>query len=170
MRAALDRQPQVLRAPTLQAPALQALMLQAPQMVPPLHQPLPSSRGWPATPYQQAVQPLRKSTGLGVTFDSSTDKPVAAGGQDVDGCRRQRTQGQDDNTQPASHSRGTRERSSVRTTSKQMLHQVGEHPSGAPCNVPPASTPVSTPPQHGSSVRVSPKDPLKNAANYKSAG
>ena len=42
MRAALDRQAQVP---------------QAPEMVPPLCQPLPSSRGWPATPYQQAVQP-----------------------------------------------------------------------------------------------------------------
>ena len=82
MRAALDRQAQVL-----QTPASQALAPQAPQMVPPLCQPLPSSRGWLATPYQQVVQPLSKSTGLGVTFDSSTDKPVAAGGQDADGHR-----------------------------------------------------------------------------------
>ena len=51
-----------------------------------------------------------------------------------------------------------------------MPCQVGERPSGAPHTVPPASTPESTPPQHGSGVRVSPKDPLKNAANYKSTG
>ena len=44
-----------------------------------------------------------------------------------------------------------------------------EHPFGAPHNVPPASTPKSTLPQHGSGMRASPKDPLKNAANYKSA-
>ena len=76
MRAALDRQAQALWAPVSQA-----LAPQAPQMAPPLHQPLPSSRGWLATPYQQAVQPLSKSTGLG-------------------------DRGQDDNTRPASHSRG----------------------------------------------------------------
>ena len=170
MRATLDRQAQALQAPVLQAPVSQALALQAPQMAPPLHQPLQSSRGWPATPYQQAVQLLSKSMGLGVTFDSSADKPVAAGGQDANGRRRQRTRGCDDNTWHISHSSRMRERSSIRMTSKQTLHQVGEHPSGAPRNVPPASTPVSTPHQHGGGVRVSPKDPLKNATNYKSAG
>ena len=51
-----------------------------------------------------------------------------------------------------------------------MPRQVGECPSGAPHNVPPASTPVSTLPQHGGGARASPKDPLKNAANYRSAG
>ena len=96
MRVTLDRQAQALRAPGSwplgsQAPALQALVLRAPQMVPPLHQLLPSSRGWPATPYQQAVQLPSKSTGLGVTFDSSADKPVATGNQDADGRGRQRT-------------------------------------------------------------------------------
>ena len=139
-------------------------------MVPPLCQPLPSSRGQPATPYQQVVQPLSKSTGLGVTFDTSTNKPAAVGGQDADSHDRQRTQGRDDNTWPASHSRGTQERSSIRMTSKQALRQVGECPSEAPRNVPPASTPVSTPPQCGGGTRASPKDPLKNAANYKSVG
>ena len=154
MRAALDRQAQALWAPTSQAPASQALVLRAPQMVPPLCQPLPSPRGQLATPYQQAVQPLSKSTVLGVTFDSSTDKFAATGYQDADGHGRQRTRGQDDNIWPASHSRGTHGRSSVRTTSKQMVHQVGEHPSGAPHNVPPASTSTSTPPQCGSGVRA----------------
>ena len=51
-----------------------------------------------------------------------------------------------------------------------MLCQVGERPSGAPHNVPPASTPANTPPQHGSGARASPKDPSKNASNYRSAG
>ena len=55
-------------------------------------------------------------------------------------------------------------------TSKQTPCQVGEHPSRALHNVSPASTPESTPSQHGGGVRASPKDPLKNAANYKSAG
>ena len=128
-----------------------------------------SSRGQPAAPYQQAVQPLSKSTGLGVTFNSSANKPSATGGQDADGHGRQSTRGQDDNSWPASCSRGTRERSSIRTTSKQMPCQVGERSSGAPRNVPPASTPESTPPQSGGGARASPKDPLKNAANYRSA-
>ena len=101
MRAALDRQAQVLWAP-----APQALVPQAPQMAPPICQPLPYSRGQPATPYQQVVQPPSKSMGLGVTFDSSADKPVAAGGQDTDGHGRRSTRGWDDNGQPASHSRG----------------------------------------------------------------
>ena len=165
MRAALDRQAQVPWAQVPQAPALQA-----PQMVPSLCQPLPSSRGQPATPYQQAVQLPSKSTGLGVTFDSSTDKHATMGRQDADEHMRQRTRGRDDNTQPASHSRGMHERPSIRTTSKQMLHQVGERPSRAPRNLPPASKPESTPPQCGGGVRASPKDPLKNATNYRSAG
>ena len=38
------------------------------------------------------------------------------------------------------------------------------------CPPPPAPTPVSTPPQHGGGVRASAKDPLKDAANYRSAG
>ena len=89
-------QAQVLRATAPQAPmplALksQALPPQAPQMVPPLHQPLPSSRSWLAAPYQQAVQPSVKPKGRGVTFDTSTDKVAAVGGQDTNGCRIQRT-------------------------------------------------------------------------------
>ena len=56
LRAAIDRQVQALRAPLPQAPPPQTPPPQAPQMVPPLRQPLPSSRSWPATPYQQAVQ------------------------------------------------------------------------------------------------------------------
>ena len=173
MRATLERQAQaswapVLQAPMLQAPAPQALVPQAPQMAPPLCQPPPSSRVQPAK-YQQAVQSPSKSTGFGVTFNSSTNKPAAAVGQDADGRLRQSTRGRDDNGQPASCSRGMQERSSVRTTSKQTPCQVSERPSRAPRNVPPASTPESTPSQHGSGARASPKDPLKNAANYRSA-
>ena len=91
MRATLDRQAQAPWALALQAPVLQAPVPQAPQMVPPICQPLPFSRGRPATLYQQSVQPPSKSTGLGVTFDSSIDKPAAAGSQDADGCGRQST-------------------------------------------------------------------------------
>ena len=169
LRAAIDRQAQVQRAVAPQAPLPQAPPLQAPQMAPPLCQPLPSSGSQPVTPYQQTVQLPSKPKGRGVTFNSSTDKLVAMGGQDADGHGRQRTRGQDDNTQPASHSRGMHKGSSVRMTSKQMPPQESEHPSGAPHNAPPASTLGSTSHQHGSSTRA-PKDPLKCVAHYRSQG
>ena len=131
LRAAIDRQAQALRATVPQAS-----MWQAPQMVPPLCQSLPSSGSWPATPYQQAVQPPSKPKGRGVTFDSSADKLAAVGSQDADGCGRQRTRGQDDNSWPASPAKGTCERSSIRMTGKQMPRQVSERPSGAPHEAP----------------------------------
>ena len=115
-----------------------ALVLQAPQMAPPIHQPPPFPRGWPATLYQQAVQPPGKSSGLGVTFDSSATKPAPTGGQDANAHGRQGTRGQDGNSWPVSRSKGVQERSSVRTTSKQMPHQEGGHPPGVPHNVPPS--------------------------------
>ena len=169
LRAAIDRQAQALRAVVPQAPLPQAPPMQAPQMVPPLCQPLPSSGSWPATPYQQAVQPPSKPKGRGVIFDSSADKLVAVGGQDADGHGRQRTQGQDDNTPPASHSRGTHEGSSIRMTSKQMPHQESECPSGAPHQAPTDSTLGSTSHQCGSNTRA-PRDPLKHVAHYRSQG
>ena len=135
-----------------------------------IHQPLPFPRGRSATPYQQALQLPSKSSGLGVTFDSSTTKPVPTGSQDADVCGRQGTRGQDNNSWPASCSRGVQKRSCVRTTSKQMPHQVGGCPSGVPRNIPPSSTPGSTPPQHGSGTRALPKNSLKNITNYKSTG
>ena len=138
-------------------------------MAPPICQPPPFPRGWPATLYQQAVQLLGKSLGLGVTFDSSTTKPVPTGGQDTNACGRQSTRGQDDNSRPTGRSMGAWERSSIRTTSKQMPHQEGERPSGVPHNVPPASTPGSTPHQCGGGTKA-PKDPLENVANYRSQG
>ena len=55
-------------------------------------------------------------------------------------------------------------------TSKQMPCQGCEHPSWAPSNVPPASAPVRIPPQSGSGARASPKDPLRKASRYRSAG
>ena len=99
--------PPIGRATQLRATlGRQAPVPQAPQMAPPIHQPLPFPRGQPATPYQQAVQLLGKSSGLGVTFDSYTTKPAPTGGQDTDVHGRQGTRGQDDNSWPASHSKG----------------------------------------------------------------
>ena len=61
-----------------------------PQMVPPLHQPLP---GWPAMPYQQVVQLPKKSTRRGVTSDPSTDKTAPVGGASSQDHRRPTTRG-----------------------------------------------------------------------------
>ena len=91
MRATIERQAEALQPQVLPAPPPQAPLPQAPKMTPPLCQPLPSSGSQPATPYQQAVQPPSKPKGRGVTFDSSTNKLAAVGGQDADGCGRQRT-------------------------------------------------------------------------------
>ena len=134
------------------------------------HPPIfPYPGGQPATPYQQVVQLLSKSTGLGVTFNSSTIKPAPTGSQEANDIGRQSTQGSGDSSRPASCPRGVWERSSIRTTSKQMPRQVGGHPSGAPRNIPPASTPGSIPSQQGGGTRASPKDPLKNVTKYRSA-
>ena len=88
----LQYRPPIGRATQLRATLSgQALVLQAPQMAPPICQLLPFPRGQPATLYQQAVQPPGKSSGLGVTFGSSTTKPAPTSGQDADVCRRQST-------------------------------------------------------------------------------
>ena len=105
-RPPIGRAAQLRAALSRQALAPQALVPQAPQMAPPICQPLPLPSGRPATPYQQAVQPPSKPSGLAVTFDSSADKRAPTGGQDTEGHRRQGTQGRVDNSQPASHSRG----------------------------------------------------------------
>ena len=76
-----------------------------PQMAPPLCQPPP---GWPAMPYQQAVQPPKKPAGRGVASDTPTDKTAPMGsassqdrgrsnkrgqggsGRSVEACRKRR--------------------------------------------------------------------------------
>ena len=153
----------VPRAPMPLAPKSQVPLPQAPQTVPPLHKPLPSSGSWLATPYQQAVQPPVKPKGRGVTFDTSTDKVAAVGGQDTNGCRRQRTHDRDNKIQPTNPGRGAPKRSSVRMISKQMPCQVSECPSGAACDAPRDSTPGSTSHQCSSSTRA-PKDPLRHVS------
>ena len=169
LRATIDRQAQALRAMVPQASTSQAPMLQAPQMAPPLCQPLPSSGSQPATPYQQVVQLPSKPKGRGVTFNPSANKLAATGGQDGNGRGRQRTRGRDDNTRPTSPTKGARERSSIRMTSKQMPCQVSECPSGTPRNAPTDSTPGSTPHQCSGSMRA-PRDPLEHVAHYRSQG
>ena len=134
----------------------------APQMVPAIHQLPLLPRSQPATLYQQTVQPLAKTMGLGVTFDSSATKPAPTDSQDTDVHKRQATQGQDDGRQPASHPRGGQEGSSVRKTNKLTPHQEGGRPAGAPHNTPPSSA--------SGAKKASPGDPLRDLINYRSTG
>ena len=118
----------------------------------PLHQPPP---GQPATLYQQAVQPPGKSTGRGVTFDSSIDKAAPTGSQSAKDCGRQRTRGRGDGGQSASHPRGAQKK-----MSRQTPRQEGDLPSGTTPNIPPTTAPECTPPQWGGQVRTLPRDPV----------
>ena len=138
-------------------------------MVPPLCQPLPSSGSQLATPYQQVVQPPVKPKGRGVTFNTSTDKVAAVGGQDADSRGRQKTHDRDNKIWPTSPGRGACERSSIRMISKQMPHQVGECPSGATHDAPRDSTPGSTSHQRSSSTRAL-RDPLRWVSRFQSQG
>ena len=90
--ATLPYKPPAGRAEWLKATlSMRGLVPRAPQMAPAICQPplLPRSR--PATPYQQLVQPPSKTSGLGVTFDSSASKPAPTDSQDTDVCGRQAT-------------------------------------------------------------------------------
>ena len=140
---------------------VRGIVPQASQMLMPICQLplLPQNRQ--ITLYQQLVQLSSKTSGLGVTFDSSASNSAPSDSQDTDVCRRQATQGQDDGHQPASCPRGGGERFSIRKTNVPMPCQEGGHPAGAPCNLPPSST---------SSTKGASADPLENIANYRSQG
>ena len=131
-------------------------------MAPAIHQPPLLSWSQPATPYQQLVQLPSKTSGLRITFDSLASKPAHTDSRDTNVHGRQATQGQDDGHRPASHPRGGREGSSIRKTNKPTPPQEGGCPAGVPHNIPPSST--------SGIKRAFPKDPLKNLANYMSAG
>ena len=84
---------------------MRCIVPQAPQMPTPIHQLplLPQSKQ--ATPYQQLVQLPSKTSGLGVTFDSSASKPAPTDSQDTDVHGRQATRGRDGGRQPVSRPR-----------------------------------------------------------------
>ena len=134
-----------------------------PQMALPLCQPPP---GWPATPYQQAVQLPGKSTGRGVTSDPPppTGKTAPTGGPSSQDHGRPTTRGWGDGGRSASHPRGVPEKMSM-----QLPHQEGDLPSRATQNVP-ATAPESTPPQPGGRSRTTPRDPVRLATKFHSAG
>ena len=116
------------------------------------------------------MQPPSKTSGARVTFDSSANKPAPTGSEDINVHGRQVTRGRDDDSRHASHPRGERERSSIRETSNQMPQQEGGCPTGVPHNIPPSSTSGKPLPKPGGVMKASPRNPLKNIANYRSAG
>ena len=144
---------------TLTPPTLAPCM---PQMVPPLHQPPP---GWPAMPYQQAVQPPKKPTGRGVTSDPPTDKTTPVGGASSQDCRRSNMRGPGGGGQSASHPRGIQEKASA-----QPPRQESDLPSGSTPGVPPPAAPEGTQPQWGGQPRSALCDPAQLAAKFCSAG
>ena len=92
--AVLPPKPPTGRAGQLQTNLrMRGIVPQAPQMPTSIFQPplLPQSRQ--ATLYQQLVQPPSKTTGLGVTFNSSAFKPAPSDSWDTDVCGRLATQG-----------------------------------------------------------------------------
>ena len=136
--------------------------LRAPQMVLPLCQPLP---GWPAMPYQQAVQLPKKSTGWGITSDPSTDKTAPTGGTSSQDHGRPTTRGRGDCGRSVSCPRGAQGEASA-----QPLCQEGDLPSGSMPSVPPPAAPEGTQPQHGGQPRSALRDPMQLAARFRSAG
>ena len=150
--------------------SMSGLVPQVPQIAPAICQLPPLPRGRPATPYQQVVQPPSKTSGLRVTFDSPASKPAPTGSRDIDVRGRWVSRGRDDDSQAASCPRGGRKGSSIRETSNWMPRQEGGCPTGVPHNIPPSSTPGKPPPQPGGITKASPRNPLKNLANYRSTG
>ena len=123
-----------------------------------------------SNPYQQLVQPLIRTPGPRVSFDSSATKPAPTGSWDTDVHGRQATQGRDDDSRPASHPRGAWEGSSIRKTGNLKPRQEGGCPIGASRNIPSSSTHGKPSPQPGGAMKASPGDPLRNLANYRSTG
>ena len=126
------------RAPGQHALALPMSVPGAPQVAPPQ----PSQA---ATPYQQAVQPLGKSTGRGVTVDSPSDRATPVAGQTTQDHGRQQTRGRGDRGWSASRPWGAR---------------------GATSNVPSTTTSEVTLPQRGSRAKASCHDPVLLAAKF----
>ena len=147
-------------------PAPPTTMPCVPQTVPPAQQP---HLGWPATPYQQAVQLPRRPAGRGVAADTPTDKTTPVGGTTQD-HRRPTVRGWGPGGQSVSCPRGA-----PRMASAQLPHQDGDLPSRSmpstpPPPPPPPPAPERTWPQWGSQTRSALRDPMRLAANFWSSG
>ena len=129
-----------------------------PQTALPLHQPLP---GWPAMPYQQAVQPPKKSTRRGVASDPSTDKTVPVGGASSQDHGRPTTRGRGDSGRSVSCPRGMQGKMSA-----QPPCQEGDLPSGSMPGVPPPAAPKRTQSQRGGRPKTSHSNPIDWWQNF----
>ena len=123
-----------------------------PQTVPPLCQPLP---GWPAMPYQQAVQLPMKPMGRGVASNPPTDRTAPVGSASSQDHRRSNTRGRGGGSRSISHPRGMQEK-----VSAQPPYQEGDLPSGSMPSVPPPAAPEGTQPQRGGRPRSALRNPV----------
>ena len=137
-------------------------VLHAPQTVLPLCQPLP---GWPAMPYQQVVQPPKKSTGRGVASNTSTDKTTPAGSASSQDHGRPTTRGWGGGGLIHQSPQGVQKKASV-----QLPCQEGDLPSTSMPSVLPPVAPKETQPQHGGQPRTALHDPVQLAAKFHSTG
>ena len=88
----LSYRPSPGRAKWLKAAlGIRGLVPWVPQMAPAIHQPPLLSQSQPATLYQQLVQLPSRTSGLGVTFDSSASKPAPTDSRDTNVHGRQAT-------------------------------------------------------------------------------
>ena len=137
-------------------------VLCAPQMVLPLHQPPP---GWPAMPYQQAVQPPKKPMGMGVTSNPPTDNTAPVGSTSSQDRGRSNTRGWGGGGQSISHPRGIQKKASA-----QPSCQEGDLPSGSTPSVPPPAAPEGTQPQRGGRPRSALHNPARLVVKFCSGG
>ena len=143
-------------------PAPATMMPCAPQTMP-VQQPCPE---WPATPYQQAVQPPKRPMGRGVVADTPTGKTAPMGGTTQDHGR-PAARGRGHGSRSVSHPRGV-----PGTASAQPQCQEGGLPSGSTPNAPPPPPPA---PERTQSQRRGPTrsalwDPVRLAVNFHSSG
>ena len=143
-----------------------AQRMPVPPMMMPVRQPCPE---WPATPYQQVVQPPKKPAGRRVIADTPAGKTVPMGGTMQD-HRRPAVRGQGHGSHSISHPRGVPEVASV-----QPQHQEGglpsrSMPSGSLPPPPPPLVPERTQPQRRGWTRSALWDPARLAANFRSSG
>ena len=145
-----------------QMPALPTSTPCTPQMVPPLRQPCLE---WPATPYQQAVKPPKRTAGRGVVADTPADKTTPVGGTTQDHGR-PTMRGRGHGSQSVSRPRGV-----PGMVSAQPPLQEGDLPSGSmPSAPPPPLAPERTQPQWGGRTWSALRDPVRLAANFRSSG
>ena len=147
-------------------PVPPTMMLCMPQMMP-VQQPCPR---WPATPYQQAVQPPKRPVGRGVIADTPTGKTTPVGGTMQDHGR-PAVRGRGPGSHSVSHPRGVPKMASLQSQHQQGGLSSGSTPSGRSLPPPPPPpVPERTQPQWRGKTRSALWDPARLVANYHSSG